>query len=92
MKFSGSAGWGVWLQWERRKDAAVVMQSGHERTRADGSDREGLLNTTNRICSLLFVCHLFSRYIVSTFPGLALGAVKNESDVVFSGIGFMVRV
>lgn len=76
----------------KRKDSAVAMQSDHERTQADGSDREGLLNTANRICSLLFICHLFSRYVVSTFPGLALGAVKNESDVVFSGIGFMVRV
>lgn len=70
----------------------MAMQSGHEWTRADGSDREGLLDTANRICSLLFVCHLFGRYVVSTFPGLALEAVKNESDVVFSGIGFMVRV
>lgn len=75
-----------------KEEELCSLQRGHERTRADGSDREGLLNVARRICSLLFVSHLFNRYVVSTFPGLALGAVGKESHVVFSGIGFMVRV
>lgn len=41
---------------------------------------------------ILFICHVVSRCVVSTYRGLALGAVENKSDVVFSGMGFMVRV
>lgn len=41
---------------------------------------------------LLFICHVVSRYVVSTYRGLALGTVENKSEVVFSGMGFMVGV
>lgn len=46
----------------------------------------------NGIFSVLSTCHLFSRCVVSTCPGLALGSVENKTDVVFPGIGFGVRV
>lgn len=45
----------------------------------------------NRICTLLFLCRVFSRCVVSTYCGLALGVMENKSDVTFSGIGFPVR-
>lgn len=66
-------------------------QSRHERSWADGPGGEGGLNMGNRICTLLFLCRVFSRCVVSTYCGLALGVMENKSDVAFSGIGFLVR-
>lgn len=78
-RLSGEAG-----PW--KEDELFSLQSWREGSRA------GVLSMADRICILLLICHAFSTSVVSTYRGLALGAVENKSEVVFSGTGFMVRI